>query len=65
MKKRQRKSLAIRWFYISDKKTLIFINFNFDFLGIDNVYFENYFASEHSQYMLYQSTRLRLVFYIW
>ena len=23
----------------------IYINFNFDFLGLDNVYFENYFAS--------------------
>ena len=26
---------------------LIYINFNFDFLGLDNVYFENYFANEH------------------
>ena len=25
---------------------LIHINFNFDFLDLDNVYFENYFANE-------------------
>jgi hypothetical protein len=25
---------------------LIYINFSFDFLGLDNVYFQNYFANE-------------------
>jgi hypothetical protein len=25
---------------------LIYINFSFDFLGLDNVYFKNYFANE-------------------
>ena len=25
---------------------LIYINFNFDFLGLDKVYFKNYFANE-------------------
>ena len=28
------------WFYIRDKKIMfIYINFSFDFLGLDNVYF--------------------------
>ncbi len=44
---------------------LIYINFSFDFLGLDNIDFENYFANEliemgrflshlkHSQFVLY------------
>jgi hypothetical protein len=28
------------------KITLIYINFSFDFLGLDKVYFKNYFANE-------------------
>ena len=36
--------------FISDKKScyIIYINFNIDFLGLDNVYFENYFVNEHT-----------------
>ena len=46
MKKTQRKSLACRWFYMWYRFPLTYVNFSFDFLDLDNVFLENYFANE-------------------
>ena len=46
MKKTQRKSLACRWFYMWYRFPLIYTKFSFDFLDLDNVFLENYFANE-------------------
>ena len=39
MKKIEKKSRAWRSLYMWYRFMLIYINFNFDFLGLDNVYF--------------------------
>ena len=58
---------------------LIYINFSFDFLGLDNIDFENYFANKlinmggflshlkhlQSCFIRYKMLGLRLAFYIW
>jgi hypothetical protein len=43
---------------------LIYINLNFDFLGLDNVYFENYFANELIRWVVFYvvyNIRVRVV----
>jgi hypothetical protein len=39
MKKTQRKIISMSYLYMWYRFMLIYINFNFDFLGFDNVYF--------------------------
>jgi hypothetical protein len=42
MRKTGRKIISVSYLYLP----LIYINFNFDFLDLHNVFFENYFANE-------------------
>ena len=46
MRKTQRKIISVSYLYMGYRFPLIYINFNFDFLGLDNVYSENYFANK-------------------
>ena len=46
MRKTQRKIISVSYLYMWYRFLFIYINFNFDFLGLDNIYFENYFANE-------------------
>jgi hypothetical protein len=39
MKKTQRKIISVSYLYMWYRFMLIYKNFNFDFLGLDNVYF--------------------------
>jgi hypothetical protein len=51
MKKTQRKIISVSYLYRWYRFMLIYINFNFDFLGLYNVYFFwNYFANELIRY---------------
>ena len=46
MRKIQREIISVSYLYMWYRFLFIYINFNFDFLGLDNIYFENYFANE-------------------
>ena len=69
MKKRNRELLPCRWFYIWLKIMLIYINFSYDFLGLDNVYFKNgsFFKPFKTVCALsdMKHSSCALVFYIW
>jgi hypothetical protein len=46
MRKTQRKIISVSYLYMWERFPLIYINFNFDFLDLHNVVFENYFVNE-------------------
>jgi hypothetical protein len=53
MKKTQKKIISVSYLYMWYRFMLIYINFNFDFLGLDNVYFKNYFANELIRWVVF------------
>jgi hypothetical protein len=54
MKKTQRKIISVSYLYMWYRFMLIYINFNVDFLGLDNVYFKNYFANELIRWVFFK-----------
>ena len=44
-KHKEKSQVHVSYLYMWYRFLLIYINFNFDFHGLDNVYFENYFAN--------------------
>jgi hypothetical protein len=45
------KKIQKKWMF--NQFVLIYINFSFDFLGLDNVYFLNYFANELIRWVVF------------
>jgi hypothetical protein len=53
MRKTQRKIISVSYLYM--RFPLIYINFNFDFLDLYNVFFENYFANELTRSIVFEA----------
>jgi hypothetical protein len=54
MRKTQRKIINVSYRYIEISLDL-YINYNFDFLDLHNVFFENYFANELTRSIVFEA----------
>jgi hypothetical protein len=58
MRKTQRKIISVSYLYslyVIEISLDVHINFNFDFLDLHNVFFENYFANELTRSIVFEA----------